>query len=217
MQSLKISRPDIAEGKNGPELRGVFWKDPLPEVSYFVIRWDPVGGVFAFELYASAIASELRTAVGGALEVIATQSSSGPGENGRWVLKWNVGRDQAAAVSKKMGEVLGVGWEEPIAKLLATGARNGQTRSPAMWYGVPREQIPWFPIIDLGGCDGCAKCVEFCQNDVLRLSGAPPRAEVANPFNCLIGCNSCEGKCPSKAISFPPREILQTFRSPLLR
>jgi ferredoxin len=23
------------------------------------------------------------------------------------------------------------------------------------------------------------------------------------PFNCLVGCNGCEGQCPAGAISFP--------------
>lgn len=216
--SLKISQPDIVEGKDGLELRGVFWKDPLPEVSYFVIRWDAVGKVLALELYASAIASELKVMFEDALDEIATPSSDeGPSMGGRLALRWNVRSDQAAAVSEKVGEVLGVDWEKPTAQLLATGPRGSQPGRTVTWYGIPREQIPWFPIIDLEKCDGCGKCVEFCKSDVLRLIGEPPRAEVANPFNCLVGCNSCAEKCPSKAIQFPPREILQTFRSVVLR
>ena len=211
---MKVSQPDVAEGKDGNELRGVFWREPSPEMSWFAMRWDAAGKVLTVEFYASSLASELRAMVESALEGLAASAAVGGSPNDvNLILRRSIPSDQAEVVSKRLAEVLGSGWEKPVGQLLATEPRGNQQKRSVMWYGIPREQIQWYPIIDPGRCDGCGKCVEFCQNDVLRLSGDPPRAEVANPLNCLVGCNSCASKCPADAIQFPPREILQTYRS----
>ena len=206
---LKVSWPDSVEGKDGSELRGVFWREPSPELSWFAMKWEAGGRIFTMEFYPGNIASELKAMVESALEEVTVAAAVGSPSSGGLVLKRSVPNGRIEIVSKKLAEVLGAGWEEPLVKLLATEPRTRQRQRSAMWYGIPREQIQWYPIIDPGRCDGCGKCVEFCKNDVLRLIGEPLRAEVANPFNCLVGCNSCASKCPSDAIQFPPREILR--------
>lgn len=81
------------------------------------------------------------------------------------------------------------------------------------WHGIPREKIPWFPAIDREKCEGCGTCVEFCRNGVYALK---EKAEVENPYSCVVGCSTCQGLCPSGAITFPEiqsvRKIIQTLK-----
>ena len=46
--------------------------------------------------------------------------------------------------------------------------RSGQktTARRETWRGIPREQIPWFPMLDEMLCDGCDKCLQFCSSRV---------------------------------------------------
>jgi NAD-dependent dihydropyrimidine dehydrogenase PreA subunit len=32
-----------------------------------------------------------------------------------------------------------------------------------MYKGVPRNKIPWYPIIDYEKCISCGKCVDYCK------------------------------------------------------
>jgi NAD-dependent dihydropyrimidine dehydrogenase PreA subunit len=90
--------------------------------------------------------------------------------------------------------------------------RSGQVtdRKRETWQGIPRERIPWFPMLDETLCDGCDKCLEFCANRVYtrRDSGT---VYAAQPMNCVVGCDACARLCPHGAISFPPRAILNTL------
>ncbi|MEM2045778.1 MAG: hypothetical protein QW497_01995 [Candidatus Bathyarchaeia archaeon] len=39
--------------------------------------------------------------------------------------------------------------------------------------GVPRDKIPWYPLIDYGKCDLCGgkpKCKEFCLHNVFEVA-----------------------------------------------
>jgi NAD-dependent dihydropyrimidine dehydrogenase PreA subunit len=90
--------------------------------------------------------------------------------------------------------------------------QSGQevVRKHETWQGIPREQVPWFPVLDETRCDGCDKCLEFCANGVYakRDSGV---VYVAQPLNCTVGCDVCARLCPHGAITFPPRSILRTL------
>ena len=79
------------------------------------------------------------------------------------------------------------------------------------WRGYPREQIPWFPTVALDECDGCGACIEFCSFGVYRTS-PDGKVIVAEPFRCQVGCNMCANACPPRAISFPPRTMLDSYR-----
>jgi len=79
------------------------------------------------------------------------------------------------------------------------------------WRGYPREQIPWFPTVASDLCDGCGACLKFCASRVLEPT-EDGKVRVAEPFKCEVGCSSCERVCKPKAITFPPRAILDAFR-----
>ena len=76
-----------------------------------------------------------------------------------------------------------------------------------MWRGIPREQVPWFPVLDEAKCDGCDKCLRFCGSGVFarRESGV---VYVAEPFRCLVGCDACARLCRWRAITFPPKHVV---------
>ncbi len=66
--------------------------------------------------------------------------------------------------------------------------------------------------IDVMKCDGCAKCIESCATDVLRLDSKTGKVYTAYPEDCT-SCSLCETDCPLDAIrvSFVthiPRELL---------
>lgn len=80
------------------------------------------------------------------------------------------------------------------------------------YHGIPREEIRWFPTIDRDKCTKCGVCVEFCHRKVFSWVDDAP--VVSNPYGCIVGCTGCEGKCESRAISFPTlREISEELRA----
>ncbi len=86
-----------------------------------------------------------------------------------------------------------------------TGTRKPQPQQET-WRGIPREQIPWYPLIDNCDCDGCGECIVFCPHNVFGWH--EDKATVKNPFNCIVGCSMCVDHCPLHLISFPPRSML---------
>lgn len=92
--------------------------------------------------------------------------------------------------------------------------RSGRdpVRKRETWQGIPREQVPWFPVLDETLCDGCDKCLRFCANGVYakRDNGV---VYVSEPFNCVVGCDACARLCRHAAIVFPPRSILISMGS----
>jgi NAD-dependent dihydropyrimidine dehydrogenase PreA subunit len=74
---------------------------------------------------------------------------------------------------------------------------------------VPREQVPWYPTIDVDACLGDRACVDFCKNEVYRWDEGAGRPVVEHPFNCVLGCSACADICPAEAITFPTREELR--------
>lgn len=79
------------------------------------------------------------------------------------------------------------------------------------WRGHPREHIPWFPTIAEDQCDGCGACLEFCSFGVFQAT-EDSKVTVVEPFKCQVGCSSCVNVCPPRAITFPPRSMLDAFR-----
>ncbi len=75
------------------------------------------------------------------------------------------------------------------------------------YQGIPREEIPWFPVVDPELCSGCSSCVEFCIQGVFTFDG---KSHVAKPYNCIVGNTSCRSFCPEKAIAFPPLAQLKS-------
>ena len=84
-------------------------------------------------------------------------------------------------------------------------------KSYGMWKGTPREQIPWYPTVDLSRCVSCGKCNEFCSHGVYGWDGAANTPKLLEPFQCVVGCSSCSHECEEGAITFPPLSILKEF------
>ena len=74
---------------------------------------------------------------------------------------------------------------------------------------LPRERIDWSPRINYDACLGDRACYDFCHNDVFNWDGVNDRPLVANPNNCVLGCDSCGQLCPAEAISFPSKDELR--------
>ncbi|AIS53097.1 4Fe-4S ferredoxin [Thermoanaerobacter kivui] len=66
--------------------------------------------------------------------------------------------------------------------------------------GYPREKVNWFPTIDHDKCVKCGMCMN-CGRNVYEWTKEGPI--VAQPYNCIIGCNTCANLCLGNAISFP--------------
>lgn len=77
--------------------------------------------------------------------------------------------------------------------------------SETTFMGVPRDKIPWYPMIDYDKCTLCMECDKFCPHHVFdrRESGRVP--VVANPNNCVVFCRACAKACGPDAISFPSK------------
>lgn len=69
------------------------------------------------------------------------------------------------------------------------------------YQGIPREEVPWFPVIDDRKCTGCSSCADFCSQGVFKFDGKI--SHVVKPYACVVGKSSCRSFCPEKAISFP--------------
>ncbi len=81
--------------------------------------------------------------------------------------------------------------------------------SPGMWKGTSREQIPWYPSVDLDKCAGCRKCYEFCSHGVHTWDEQTGAPKVSEPFQWVVGCSSCSQQCEEGAITFAPLTILK--------
>ncbi len=75
---------------------------------------------------------------------------------------------------------------------------------------IPREKIPWFPTVDYSLCTGDQECFNFCKNQVFTWDEEHNQPRVANPYNCVVGCQACVNVCPVQAIQFPSKDELRT-------
>lgn len=75
------------------------------------------------------------------------------------------------------------------------------------WHGMPRQEIPWFPVVDVQACIGCELCYVTCGRGVYVM--ADRKVQVAHPFACMVGCSTCAKVCPTEAIRFPGRELVR--------
>jgi len=75
------------------------------------------------------------------------------------------------------------------------------------YVGLPRNEIAWFPTINLERCDGCGDCIRHCKHDVFAVVNEKPF--VAKPENCVVGCKACGWVCPIGAIVHPSKDKLK--------
>lgn len=103
--------------------------------------------------------------------------------------------------------------EREYAAYVARGESGAPTRKTGYgtWRGHPRETIPWFPTVNDELCDGCGVCLKLCSTHCLAPT-ADGKVWVADPFACVVGCSSCATVCKPKAITFPPRTMLEAYK-----
>ncbi|NLF00219.1 MAG: ferredoxin family protein [Anaerolineales bacterium] len=74
--------------------------------------------------------------------------------------------------------------------------------------GYPRERVEWYPTIDPDKCVKCGMCLN-CGKNVYNWTASG--AVVARPYDCVVGCNTCENLCMGDAISFPDIEQVRAL------
>lgn len=78
----------------------------------------------------------------------------------------------------------------------------------AVWRGIPRGEIEWYPTVEKELCIGCGLCVLGCGANVYAFDFDKNKPVVVAPLNCKVGCVTCANTCPVHAISFPPLAYL---------
>jgi NAD-dependent dihydropyrimidine dehydrogenase PreA subunit len=85
------------------------------------------------------------------------------------------------------------------------------------YMGVPRNKIPWYPIIDsekCNQCDGDPQCLRFCPHGVFEHNKDKNEFYVKNKYNCVVFCRSCLKVCAVEALIFPEKkEILKLIKN----
>lgn len=110
-------------------------------------------------------------------------------------------------------------WKQAVEKTLA-GKAPAPNKASAMRKKrllVPREEIPWFPVIKPDLCNGCGDCKVLCKPGVFEL-GPPdptgvqrPKLVVGHPYNCIVLCDRCVPICTSGAITLPNKEDFEKY------
>ena len=80
--------------------------------------------------------------------------------------------------------------------------------SEETYEGIPREKIPWYPIINYEKCISCGKCVDFCHMSAFGFEEKDGKKKtiVINQNACVVMCRGCEDICPAGAITHPSEE-----------
>jgi DNA-directed RNA polymerase subunit D len=77
-------------------------------------------------------------------------------------------------------------------------ARLGTGRSHAKWQAGVASGYKNLPVITIGDCDGCEKCITVCPRNILKMAGN--KVKVTDILDCSM-CRLCEEECESKAIT----------------
>jgi len=91
-------------------------------------------------------------------------------------------------------------------------ARLGTGRKHAKWQAGVAAGYKKMPVITIGECDYCEKCVEACPRDVLEVS--ENNLKVVNALNCSM-CKLCEEACDLDSIKVTeePYSFVMTFET----
>ncbi len=111
-------------------------------------------------------------------------------------------------------DLFAAAFEREYAAYLAQVESGGPARQRGygLWRGYPREAIPWFPTVNEDLCSGCGVCLKLCSTHCLGPADGG-KVRVADPFACVVGCSSCANVCKPKAITFPPRAMLELYKA----
>jgi DNA-directed RNA polymerase subunit D len=91
-------------------------------------------------------------------------------------------------------------------------ARLGIGRTHSKWQAGVASGFKNMPIITIGECDYCGKCVEVCPRDILKIEGN--KVKVVDVIECSM-CRLCEDECDMDAIklSSDPRSFVMIFET----
>ncbi|VAW13929.1 Cytochrome b subunit of the bc complex [hydrothermal vent metagenome] len=122
---------------------------------------------------------------------------------------WRPALSQGPADLSKVVTEVGIDWYllplYPLADLWSAGAIwaliGGFTLLVLFMPWLPPMKRPRAAVVDLEHCNGCARCVEDCPYEAIRLvprsDALPfPQEVVVDPDLC-VGCGICMGACPS--------------------
>lgn len=84
---------------------------------------------------------------------------------------------------------------------------SAPSTKPAPWHGIARETIPWFPTVNHAKCIGCELCFVTCGRGVYDVHDH--KAWPERQYDCMVGCTTCANICPTQAITFPDRQLVQ--------
>jgi len=77
------------------------------------------------------------------------------------------------------------------------------------WHGIPRKEIEWYPTVDENKCIGCGMCIVSCGRKVYDFDKEKNKSVVAKPYNCMVGCTTCQTLCLQDAINFPDKKYVR--------
>ena len=122
---------------------------------------------------------------------------------------WKPALSQGPADLSRVTSEVGIDWFflplYPLVDLLSHGViwalLGGFTLLVLVMPWLPPLKRPQAAVVHLDHCNGCARCVEDCPYEAIRLvprsDGLPfPNAVAVNPDLC-VGCGICTGACPS--------------------
>jgi NAD-dependent dihydropyrimidine dehydrogenase PreA subunit len=89
--------------------------------------------------------------------------------------------------------------------LYEASGKEAAKMSEKTYHGVPRNKIPWGPVIDYEKCISCGKCIDYCHMGAYEFEekDGKKRSVVKNPNRCIVFCKGCEDQCPAGAIKHP--------------
>jgi DNA-directed RNA polymerase subunit D len=91
-------------------------------------------------------------------------------------------------------------------------ARLGTGRKHVKWQAGIASGYKNMPVVTIGDCDGCGKCIEACPRDILKLNG--DKVKVTDIIECSM-CKLCEKSCDANVIkvSYDPESFVMTFET----
>lgn len=91
-------------------------------------------------------------------------------------------------------------------------ARLGFGKNHSKWQAGVASGYKNLPVLVIGDCDGCGKCIELCPRQILELKGNKLKAK--DVIECSM-CMICEEACDTNAIKVTsnPESFVMTFET----
>lgn len=93
-------------------------------------------------------------------------------------------------------------------------ARLGFGKSHSKWQAGVASGYKNLPVLTIGDCDSCGKCIELCPRHILELKGKGNKLKVKDAIECSM-CMICEEACDMNAIKVTsnPESFVMTFET----